>query len=195
MKHCATLLFLSAISLSTMGCFSLTDKKDTPHAPTVTQAQQNLENKKKNLQSRKPSFTLPENLGGIISSDRWVVYQEKQQEEFTGHVNYDNGQYIFKADYVLSQRKKNLLTAKGNVFARCNAEEGIWYELHADQANYNYQAGNGNAKANRNKLAQLIYHTVKDELLTAYAQQAQFNTKEQTFQLDGKATLIYTNKQ
>ena len=106
---------LGAILLS--GCFSLSDKTDNSPLPTPNQsvAKQVAQQKKNTLQAAKPNASLPDMLGGILSSDRWTVYQEKDQEEFEGNVRYDNEQYIFRADYALSERKQNRLTAKGNV--------------------------------------------------------------------------------
>ena len=195
MKRPALLPGLIFSSLLLSGCFSLTDKDvRLPAAPSAHQTQQLVEQKKQNLQDRKPQFTLPETLGGIVSSDSWIVYQTKQEEEFKGHVSYDNGQYIFKSDYALSQRKKNLITAKGNVFIRHNESPDIWYELHADRVQYNYQTGQGSAHADKNKRIELKYHTDKNELITAYARQAHFNTKEKTYDLDGQAHILYTNE-
>ena len=152
-----------------------------------------LEQKKQDLQGRKPPFTLPDTLGGVVASDSWIVYQEKQEEEFKGNVSYDNGQYIFKSDYALSQRKKNLITAKGNVFIRHNEKDDVFYELHADRVQFNYQSGRGSAQADKGKLIELKYHTDKDEMVTAYAQRAEFNTQEKTYDLDGQAHILYVN--
>ncbi|MBO7237672.1 MAG: hypothetical protein J6U96_00055 [Elusimicrobiaceae bacterium] len=194
MKY-ARLLTVCALALCLAGCFSLTDKQEKTNLPTPAQGQQLFQQKKQALQDKKPQFSLPDTLGGVVSSERWIVYQEKQEEEFIGNVHYDNGQYIFKAGYALSQRKKNLITAKENVFIRYNAEDGVWYQLKAEQARYNYQTGEGSAKAARRKLIELQYHTAQNELMKAYGQKAQFNTQLQTFELDGKAKLIYTDAQ
>jgi len=194
MKRSSLLVIFPLSCIAFAGCFSLTDKQvNLPPAPDSNKIQQNLAQKKQNLQDRKPQFILPETLGGIISSDSWIVYQEKQQEEFKGHVSYDNGQYIFKSNYALSERKKNRITAKGNVFIRHNAENTVWYQLQAGQAQYNYQTGQGYAQAAKNTPLELKYHTDKDELITAYARKAEFNTQEKTYQLDGDGLIIYTD--
>lgn len=49
------------------------------------------------LKRKTPKFNAPQTLGGLIASDSWTVYPEKQQEEFKGHVSYDNGVYTFRA--------------------------------------------------------------------------------------------------
>ncbi len=58
----------------------------------VTQAKKSLAPKKISVSN------MPEVLGGIIQSDSWVIYKDKQQEEFKGHVSYDSERYVFRAD-------------------------------------------------------------------------------------------------
>ena len=67
------------------------------------------------LKRKTPKFNAPQTLGGLIASDSWTVYPEKQQEEFKGHVSYDNGVYTFRADYALSDRAKSTFSAAGNI--------------------------------------------------------------------------------
>ena len=177
-------------------CFSLSDKTESsPLSTDISAAKQIAQQKKDSIQSVRPNASLPDMLGGILSSDRWTVYQEKQQEEFEGHVRYDNEQYIFRADYALSERKQNRLTAKGNVYVRHNEPNNVWYELHAPYVVYNYGTGRGYAQAPKKKTVQLVYHTEKGDLITAYARRAEIDTKQQTYVLIGDAQIVHVDPQ
>lgn len=135
--------------------------------------------------------SLPDMLGGIVSSDSWIVYNEKQEEEFKGHVRYDNGIYILRSDYALSQRKKNLFTLKGNIYFRHNEPDGAWYEVYADKAVYNYQTGKGYALASKKEPLKLVYHSAQNEQITAYAKRADIDTQQQVYKLTTDAVLIH----
>lgn len=176
------------------GCFSLSDKaKHTVSVPPAASAKAaSVQQKVQQLKDKKPA-AMPAALGGVISSDRWVVYKEKEEEEFEGNVHYDNGVYAFRSDYALSQRKKNLLTAKGNVYASYKEEDGAWYELYADEAAYNYRSGEGSAKAAAEERLKLVYHTSEGELINAWARQAVFNTQMEIYHLTGDVLISYQN--
>ncbi len=197
MKGLPQLLLWTAAAVCLSGCFSLTDTQTSaPALPVTASLEQAAEQKKQSLATLKPSaVSLPEALGGILSSDRWTVYQEKEEEEFEGNVHYDNGQYIFRAGYALSQRKQNLFTAREKVYLRRNEPDGVWYELHAPQAVYNYKTGWGQAEAPSGQQIKLVYHTAKGDLITAYARRAEFNTKQQTYVLAGRARVLHQNAQ
>lgn len=171
------------------GCFSLNDTQAKPvSAPKLGAAKAAAEQKTQKLKDKKTaSAQMPQVLGGVVSSDRWVVYQDKEEEEFEGNVHYDNGVYAFRARYALSQRKKNLFTAKGSVYARKNEPDGGWYELYADRAVYNYQTGAGEASADKGQKIKLVYKNAKGDLVTATARRADFNVKEETYRLSGDA--------
>ena len=146
-------------------------------------------------EKEKQKTQLPDTLGGVVSSERWIIYKEKEEEEFEGNVHYDNGTYSFRSDYALSQRKKNLFTAKGNVFARYNTPEGTWYEVYADKAVYNYKTADGSAYGSGKKQIKLVYHDSKGDVITALADQAVFNTQAQTYQLSGNIFVTYQDKE
>lgn len=182
-------LLVGCIGLS--GCFSLTYQgPELPAGPSAQTLQKQTAKK-----TRHRTQTLPQTLGGMLQSDSWIVYPEKQEEEFKGNVFYDNDTYIFRADYALSQRAKNLFTARGNVYIRKNEPDGAWYELYAEQAVYNYKTGKGQAQAAGQKPVRLVYHTAKDDTLRARAKRADINTQEQTAQLSGRAVVIHTDPQ
>ena len=188
-------LVLPAV-LCLSGCFSIQGRQPQPAAGLQPAAAKALANQKKQQLKQKTSpLQLPDTLGGAVTSERWVIYKEKEEEVFEGNVRYDNGTYSFRADYALSQRKKNLFTAKGNVFARYNNPEGGWYELYADKAVYNYQSGRGQAEASAPNRVKLVYQTAEGDLITAFAQKAEFNTKEKTYLLRDKVVIIYQNKE
>lgn len=65
--------------------------KIPPAKPHLEQAKHSLKNKK------DAAAALPPVLGGLVSSDSWVIYKDKQQEEFKGNVSYDNGVYAFRS--------------------------------------------------------------------------------------------------
>ena len=176
------------------GCFSLSDKKEYSVAVPPTAAAQAAEAQQKARDLKNKKFSsLPDTLGGVVSSDRWVIYKEKAEEEFEGNVHYDNGIYVFRAGYALSQRKKNLLTAKEDVYLRYNENKNVWYELYADKAVYNYQSGEGNAEAAGKKKIKLVYHTAQNELITAWARKAEFNTQTEVYHLTGSVFVTYRN--
>lgn len=189
------LLFL-LLSTSSMGCFSLHDTKpefsvaDNLVPQTLAQSYERAKPQK----TASPSAnTLAEGLGGILSSDNWIVYQEKEQEEFVGNVSYDNGIYHFKSDYALSERKLNRITAKGSVFLRKQETDGSWYQVQADTVVYNYQTGQGYAQAADGKRIDLQYKTPQGDHILAQARRANFNTKEQTCELTGRIVVTRTD--
>ena len=174
------------------GCFSLTDKQEIalPALPDLT-----TEQIASSLSDKKPSKKqndFPQTLGGLVHSDSWIIYQEKQEEELKGNVSYENDQYRFRADYALSQRAKNLVTAIGNVYIRKQDPDHTWYEVYADKVVYNYKTGKGYALTT-SRPVRLFYHTAKEDLIEARAHRVDFNTQEQTAQLTGSATLIHTD--
>ena len=79
MKHTCSLGLLS-ISILLLGCHSV---QVNPPTETVTRpAKQTLKQKKLALSQRKKTATqLPEVLGGIVQSDEWIIYKDKEQPE------------------------------------------------------------------------------------------------------------------
>ncbi len=191
MRKSFLFFFISLFYLG--GCFSLkTQQEITRSGPDLSTAQASLQQKTQKVKEKKENASqLPEALGGVVSSDRWIIYKEKEEEEFEGNVHYDNGTYIFHAQYALSQRKKNLFTAKDSVYIRKNESDKSFYELYADKASYNYSTGNGQAIANRKGKIKLVYQNPQGDLVTALAQRADFNTKEETYVLSGDVFVTY----
>lgn len=146
-------------------------------------------NAKPKLQEAKRAFSpkklssgdIPEALGGIVQSDSWVIYKEKQQEEFTGHVSYDNGAYTFRADYALSDRARNTFSARGHVFLRQQNKDGSYYEGSANRASYNYRTQKGELTGTGKEPARLVYHNVKGETLIATAQKITFDLEQKIY--------------
>jgi len=195
MKKSLLTAFCLAMTVYLCGCFSLKNHQQySASGPDLATAQAALQQKTQKIKEKKENASqLPEVLGGVISSERWIIYKEKEEEEFEGNVHYDNGAYVFRAQYALSQRKKNLFTAKGSVYLRKNETDHSFYELHADRASYNYSTGIGKAQANRRKKIKLVYQNNKGEVITALARQADFNTKQETFVLSGDVFVTHTN--
>ncbi len=157
----------------------------TPTETVTRPAKQTLAQKKSALSQRKQAAAqLPEVLGGIVQSDEWVIYKDKEQEEFTGHVFYDNGAYTFKSNYALSDRKNHTFTASGNVYAKQKDAQNTIYEAYADYARYNYQTGKGILKSTTKNPVRLIL-TDSTQQVTAQAKQISFDTNQQIFILTG----------
>ena len=146
--------------------------------PALTQAKKSLAPKK--LSSKE----IPPVLGGLIQSDNWIIYKDKQQEEFSGHVSYDNGTYIFRADYALSDRARNTFTARGNVFLRQNNPDGSFYQAQGERGSYNYQTQKGELFGTRTKPAELVHRDEKGHLIKAFAQNIYFNLNEKVYVLE-----------
>lgn len=190
MKKLISLVFLCVFAACLTGCFSIKNQQEiTVKGPDLTAAKKVLQQKTQQL--KMPKNQLPEVLGGVVYSDRWIVYKEKEEEEFEGNVSYDNGIYIFRAQYALSQRKKNLFTAKDSVYIRKNESAKSYYELYADKAAYNYATGEGYAQANKKRSITLVYKNPQGDLITALAQRADFNTKEETYVLSGNVHVTH----
>lgn len=162
-----------------------TVKIDTPVTQTVRPKPSILQAKQSLATKKLSNNDIPPVLGGLVKSDSWVIYKDKQQEEFVGNVSYDNGAYIFRADYALSERAKNTFSARGNVFLRQNNPDGVFYELHAARGSYNYSAQTGQCYGNKKEPVRLIYYDGKNQTVTATAKQAQFNLNERIYILSG----------
>lgn len=146
-----------------------------------------LKEAKKSLQAKRTSHQeIPSVLGGIVQSDNWTVYRDKEQEEFSGHVFYDNGTYTFKSDYALSERAKNRLTAKGNVYLKQKAQDGTTYQAYAHTARYNYKTQQGTLTArNRTTPVKLIYTPANEQPVIVTAQKVMFDLEKEIFTLEG----------
>ena len=192
MRKTLLLTFLCSLCLAS-ACRTV--KIDTPVTktvhpkPTILQAKQSLATKKLS------NSDIPPVLGGLVKSDSWVIYKDKQQEEFVGNVSYDNGAYIFRADYALSERAKNMFSARGNVFLRQNNPDGVFYEVHAARGFYNYNTQTGQLYGNKKEPVRLIYYDGKGQTVTATAKQAQFNLNERSYILSGDAYILRETKE
>ena len=181
MKRHITWLFISVF----LGA-CLRTQMQAPNVQNMPQPEQILAQKKVAFHEKKKSTSQwPETLGGIVKSDEWIIYKEKEQEEFKGHVSYDNGQYVFKADYALSDRKRHSATALGNVYLKQKElNTPTIYEAWGDWATYNYKTGKGILKSTSKNLARLqLTNTV--QTITARAQHISFDTLTRVFILTG----------
>ena len=128
-----------------------TQVQATPVKNRIKQVKQSFYDKKTTHKE------IPSVLGGIVKSDRWTIYKDKQQEEFSGNVFYDNGVYSFKANYALSERALHRITAKGNVYLK-QKENDTSYEAYADWARFNYKTQHGSLNTtHKNHFLKLIY--------------------------------------
>ena len=137
--------------------------------PTVEQLpekpRQTLKEKKDALKTKQKSASqVPEVLGGIVQSDQWTI--------------------TFKAGYALSDRKKNTVTARQDVYLKQHARKAPTYEAWADYAHYNYQTGKGVLKSSSKNLARLRLQD-NTQTITARAKHISFDTNAQIFVLTG----------
>ena len=162
-----------------------TVKKEGPAVPApaakprLAAAKSSLKNKKAN------SKEIPPVLGGLVQSDSWIIYQEKQEEEFKGNVSYDNGAYQFRSDYALSQRAKNLFTARGNVFLQQKEPKGSIYQAYADRAQFNYKTQRGTLFSSGKNVVRLHLQDEKGQTASARAKKVSFDLMEKVFVLEG----------
>ena len=176
-------LLISILLPGLSACSTVKQQAPQVTAPAAT-ARVNA--KKLSLKNKKAQLTeIPSVLGGVVQSDNWVIYPEKKEEEFEGHVFYDNGVYQFKADYALSQRAKQLFTARGNVFLRQNDPDGSFYQAKADRASFNYGTQKGTLLANNKRQVTLTYQDEKNQVSTAHAQKVTFDLVNKIFVLEG----------
>ena len=179
---------ISFILLSTLlasGCVRVQKQGPQIPAPNATQkiakAKASLKEKQKSFSPSNP----PEILGGIIQSDSWIIYKDKQQEEFKGNVSYDNGMYVFKSDYALSDRAKQQFSASGNVFLKQNDSNGSFYEVYTDYALYRYKAQKVRLKAAEGKRIKLVYSDEKQQKITAFSKTSSVDLATKVFILEG----------
>lgn len=155
---------------------------ETPAVSDV-KPRQTLQEKKDALKT-KHKREIPEVLGGIVKSDEWTIYKEEEQEEFSGHVSYDNGMYVFKAGYALSDRKKNTIIARQNIYLKQHERNAPTYEAWGDYAHYNYQTGKGILKSTSKNPARLRMQD-DNQTVTATAKHISFDTDAGIFILTG----------
>jgi len=173
-------VYLLVVSLGMTACSMKINT--SPDAVTIPAAKPKLQAAKKSFKDRQQAASqIPPVLGGLVQSDSWVIYKDKQQEEFKGHVSYDNGHYTFRADYALSDRARNRFTARGNVFLRQQAEDGTIYEAYANRAVFNYKTQKGQLYGSEKQPVKLIYISPKQQTVTATAENADFDLAEQIF--------------
>lgn len=186
-----TLLCLSVLFIA--ACHTV--HTPLPDAKTLTRpAQQTLQNQKKKLQAQRPQTELADVLGGLVQSDQWTVYKDLEQEEFTGHVFYENGQYTFKSDYALSDRKAHTVTASGNVQLKQHLPQNPVYEATANWGRYNYKTGEGTLKSS-SKNPVFVQMTDENQTVTARAKRIDFNTQTQIFTLQGNVLVTRVTPQ
>lgn len=170
------------------GCYSV--KVSAPAVETPKQAVKVKQAREQLKLKKQTAKEIPSVLGGIVQSDSWIIYKDKQQEEFSGNVSYDNGAYVFKADYALSERALNRITARGNVYVKQTEKDGSFYEAFAGWARYNYQTQKGSVKGTKKVPVKLVYRDEKNQLTTALADYIDFDLGTRTFELAGNVRVV-----
>lgn len=126
-------------------------------------------------------------LGGMVESDKWLIHKEAQTEEFIGNLYYSNDNYTIKADYGLSDRRRQTYKIKGNVFASQKLNEGL-IKLTADEIVYNRKTDTGYIKPKRGKQLDFLYK-LPNNTFRLYADRADFKSKATIFTVKGNAEL------
>lgn len=187
-KHPSVLLLVClAGALLSAACHTV--RVQGPEVSTPNVKPKLNETKKSFFPKQFSSGELPQVLGGLVQSDSWIIYKEKQQEEFTGHVSYDNDAYTFRADYALSDRAHNTFFARGNVFLRQQNQDGSYYEARSHQARYNYYTQKGELSGRGKTPVTLVYHNVKGETVTATSQKATFDLNQKIYILQNNVRI------
>lgn len=175
---------LCILCLSLQACRTL--QVQAPAVDQVPSPRQTLQERKETFKTKhKKASQIPEIWGGIVKSDEWTVYKEKEQEELVGNVFYDNGIYTFKAGYALSDRKQHSLTARQNVYLKQHEPNSPTYEVWTDYAYYNYNTGKGILKSTSKSPVRLRMQD-DNQTLTAHAKHISFDTNTQVFILTGQ---------
>ncbi len=177
--------FFFILSAAWLGLGACHPVKVEGPAPVTVHPKVALSQAKKSVAPQKlPTQQLPQTLGGLVQSDSWVIYKDKEQEEFSGHVSYDNGTYIFRADYALSDRARQTFSAKGHVFLRQNNPDGSFYQAQAQRGTYNYRTQQGLLDATTQTPVILTYQDEKGNLSTARAKQVRFDLNQKIYILE-----------
>ena len=117
-------------------------------------------------------------LGGMLKSDKWVIRKDAMEEEFKGHVRYENEKYKLLADKVLSKRKVKKYELTGNVLLS-RKDGGTTLTLTAARVYYDQNKDTGFANAAKKKQVKVVYVT-PDNTYTLLADKVEFS-KEASF--------------
>ncbi len=126
-------------------------------------------------------------LGGMVESDRWLIHKDNDTEEFIGNLYYSNDNYTIKADYGLSDRRRQTYKIKGNVFASQKLS-GTVAEVKADEVFYNRKKDTGYIKPKKGNQIDIMYK-LPDNTMRLYADRADFEKKASLFTATGYAEL------
>ena len=185
-KSLSLFTVLGGIFLCLQACTTVPVEAPVVEAPKANR----LQTAKKTLKNKKQATAeIPPVLGGIVQSNSWVIYKDKEQEEFKGNVSYDNGFYVFKAAYALSDRAHQTFTAKGNVYLKQTEKHGSSYEAYADEARYNYKTQKGTLTTYKNKQIKLNYLPLNEPSVTAMADKGTFDLNTRIFTLEGNVLI------
>ena len=177
--------FIGVLLLS--ACYSV--KVQAPEVQTPERVNKIKQTRSQIKERTHTSREIPPVLGGLVQSDDWVIYTDEKKEEFSGHVFYDNGVYTFKADYALSERAQNRLSARGNVYVKMTEKDGSFYEVFADKVQYNYKTQKGEVWSSKKAPVKMIYGDAKKQITTAFAGHVSFDLAENTLVLQDNVRL------
>lgn len=117
-------------------------------------------------------------LGGMIKSDKWIIRKDAMEEEFKGHVRYENERYKLQADKALSKRKEKKYELTGNVLL-ARKDKDTTLTLTAARVSYDQNKDTGFATAAKKKQIKVVYVT-PENTYTLLADKVEFS-KEASF--------------
>ena len=112
-------------------------------------------------------------LGGMLKSDKWIIRKDAMEEEFKGHVRYENERYKLLADKVLSKRKVKKYELTGNVLLS-RKDGSTTLTLTAARVYYDQNKDTGLANAAKKKQVKVVYVT-PDNTYTLLADKVEFS--------------------
>ncbi len=130
-------------------------------------------------------------LGGMLKSDSWKIYKDKQTEEFEGNVRYDSEFYKLRAAKAVSNRADNIFTLNKNVYLFNKDVAGTTAEVTADNIVFNLNTAQGTAREG-NKTPLKIVYTTAGNTLEANGKTGVFNTAKETLNLKDNVKIKYT---
>lgn len=112
-------------------------------------------------------------LGGMIKSDKWIIRKDAMEEEFKGHVRYENEKYKLLADKALSKRKEKKYELTGNVLLS-RKDGNTTLTLTAGRVSYDQNKDKGLAIAAKKKQVKVVYVT-PENTYTLFANKVEFS--------------------
>lgn len=127
-------------------------------------------------------------LGGLVSSDNWIIRKDKLEEEFVGNVRYQNDIYDIRADKALSRRAAQTYQLEGNVSAR-RSDIDYTASIAAGKIFYDNRAKSGYARGDGKNQVSIFYQPQGAKAYTLYGDQINFSDSFAAYHAAGNAEL------